>query len=95
MDDHMRILQRFVQWKVYSYGNAAQSPRSTLKQKWYITHMNKQMNLPFLHDELAQVRTKKKEFLAQIGRSGSGSSSLTAGFGSESFRKNIHPQLKP
>jgi IS5 family transposase len=30
--------------------------------------MNKQMNLSFLSDELAQVRTKEKEFLEQLER---------------------------
>ena len=30
--------------------------------------MDKQMSLSALSDELAQVRTKKKEFLAQIDR---------------------------
>ena len=30
--------------------------------------MNKQMSLSALSDELAQVRTKKKEFLAEINR---------------------------
>lgn len=30
--------------------------------------MNKQMSLSALSDELAQVRTKKKEFLAEIER---------------------------
>jgi ABC-type phosphate/phosphonate transport system ATPase subunit len=38
--------------------------------------MNKQMNLSFLRDEPVQVQTKKKEFLAQIGRSGSGHQAL-------------------
>ena len=35
---------------------------------WYTILMDKQMSLSALNDELAQVRTKKKEFLAQIDR---------------------------
>ena len=33
-----------------------------------IRYMNKQMRLSAFSDELAQVRTKKKEFLEQINR---------------------------
>lgn len=35
---------------------------------WYNKDMNKQMSLSGLRDELAQVRTKKKEFLTQMDR---------------------------
>lgn len=35
---------------------------------WYHECMNKQMSLSMFNDELAQVRTKKKEFLAQMNR---------------------------
>ena len=30
--------------------------------------MNKQLNLSFLHDELKEVKTQKREFLEQIDR---------------------------
>ena len=35
---------------------------------WYNEFMDKQMTLSAFSDELAQVRTKKKEFLVQIER---------------------------
>ena len=41
---------------------------SQLKGKWYNGAMNKQISLSALNDELAQARTKKKDFLTQIER---------------------------
>lgn len=35
---------------------------------WYNMTMDKQISLSALNDELAQVQTKKKEFLEQIER---------------------------
>ena len=37
-------------------------------KKWYNRGMNKQLNLSFLHDELKEVKTQKREFLEQIDR---------------------------
>ena len=38
------------------------------RQVWYNKLMDKQMTISAFSDELAQVRTKKKEFLSQIER---------------------------
>ena len=35
---------------------------------WYNKNMDKQMTISALSNELAQIRTKKEEFLAQIER---------------------------
>ena len=46
----------------------AEQRRAIWPKKWYNLCMDKQMTLSAFSDELANVRTKKKEFLAQIDR---------------------------
>lgn len=50
-------------------GNTAQSKGLEIQTKtWYNKPMDKQMSMSFLHDELKEVSTHKKEFLERIER---------------------------